>query len=134
MATIARVCLALALIGVAEARAEEIWVVTDQAHPVKAPAGVRIIALDRAARLQADISAQLPSDASRAAMLVRRRLHARGGEFQRTLRDAYQDVTDAWSVGVTKIPAVVVDRRYVVYGESNVARALAYVETYRRRQ
>ena len=43
-------------------------------------------------------------------------------------------MTDAWSLGVTKIPAVVVDRRYVVYGETDVSRALARIEEYRRAQ
>ena len=43
-------------------------------------------------------------------------------------------MTVAWSLGIAKIPAVVVDRRYVVYGEANVARALARIEEYRRAQ
>ena len=33
-----------------------------------------------------------------------------------------------------KLPAVVVDRRYVVYGEADVSRAVARIETYRRLQ
>lgn len=33
----------------------------------------------------------------------------------------------AWSLGITKIPAVVVDRRYVVYGESDMAKALVLI-------
>ncbi|MGH8391347.1 MAG: DUF1525 domain-containing protein, partial [Pseudomonas sp.] len=36
--------------------------------------------------------------------------------------------TDAWSVGVEKIPAVVIDRRYVVYGEADVAKAIAQID------
>ena len=35
-------------------------------------------------------------------------------------------------MGVTRIPAVVVDRKYVVYGETNVPRALERIEQYRR--
>ncbi|EGH18074.1 hypothetical protein Pgy4_34511, partial [Pseudomonas savastanoi pv. glycinea str. race 4] len=34
-----------------------------------------------------------------------------------------QNLVDAWSIGVTKVPAVVVDRTFVVYGEPNVLAA-----------
>jgi len=44
---------------------------------------------------------------------------------------AYQGVADAWGLGIVKIPAVVVDRRYVVYGEPDVARAVARIDAYR---
>ncbi|MEN1465372.1 DUF1525 domain-containing protein, partial [Pseudomonas aeruginosa] len=47
---------------------------------------------------------------------------------------AYQGVTDAWSLDVTTIPAVVVDQRFVVYGEPDVARAVARIEQHRRTQ
>jgi integrating conjugative element protein (TIGR03757 family) len=43
-------------------------------------------------------------------------------------------VADAWGLGVAKVPAVVVDRRYVVYGQPDAARALARIEQYRRTQ
>jgi integrating conjugative element protein (TIGR03757 family) len=43
-------------------------------------------------------------------------------------------VADAWSLGITTIPAVVVDQRYVVYGEPDVARAVARIEQHRRAQ
>ncbi len=39
---------------------------------------------------------------------------------------------DAWSLGITRIPAVVVDHRYVVYGDPNLERALAKIERFRR--
>ncbi|OTJ71748.1 hypothetical protein CAY98_34130 [Pseudomonas aeruginosa] len=45
---------------------------------------------------------------------------------------AQQDVADAWSLGVEKIPAVVVDRQYVVYGEPDVSRALELIAKARR--
>jgi len=37
-------------------------------------------------------------------------------------------------LGLAKVPAVVVDRRYVVYGETDVARAVARIESHRRAQ
>ena len=49
-------------------------------------------------------------------------------------RGAYQGVADAWSLGITSLPAVVVDQRYVVYGDSDVARAIARIEQHRKAQ
>lgn len=43
----------------------------------------------------------------------------------------YQGIVEAWILGITKIPAVVVDRRYVVYGQRDVNRAVALIEEYR---
>ena len=57
-----------------------------------------------------------------------------GNDEPSRLASAYQGVTDAWSLGITSLPAVVVDQRYVVYGEPDVARALARIEQHRRPQ
>lgn len=111
--------------------AADIWVVTDQQHPVAAAPGIRVIELDAPARLEAALSAQLPADPAQAAAAVRQRLKDGGVELQRRLAAAYQGVTDAWSLSVVKIPAIVVDRRYVIYGETAVDRALARIDAYR---
>ena len=50
------------------------------------------------------------------------------------MREAYQGMTDAWSLGITSIPAVIVDQRYVVYGESDLGQALVRIERYREGQ
>jgi integrating conjugative element protein (TIGR03757 family) len=111
--------------------AAEVWVVTDRAHPVRAPQGARVTELDAATRIEHELAIQLPADRARAATLVQQRL-ARGGlALQRELADAYQGIVDAWSAGVTKIPAVIVDRRYIVYGERDVERAVRAIERYR---
>jgi integrating conjugative element protein (TIGR03757 family) len=99
---------------------------------MKMIAGVRVIELDAPLRLQRKLSAQLPADPTRAAVLAQRRLQQGGPDLQRRLAAAYQGVVDAWQLGITKVPAVIVDQRYVVYGESNVARAVSWIETYRR--
>jgi len=96
--------------------------------------GIRLIELDSPARIQAELSAQLPSEPIQAAAIVQQRLKDGGAELQRRLSAAYQGVADAWSLGVVKIPAVVIDRRYVVYGDSDVNRALARIDAYRRTQ
>lgn len=120
------------LLVATNAMATDIRVFTDRQHPIEAPAGVSVFELDAPARIEADLAANLPADPTQATAIVQQRLKDGGAELQRRLANAYQGVTDAWSLGITKIPAVVVDRRYVVYGERDIARALARIEEYRR--
>ena len=126
--------LCAALLGPIAAAAADVLVVTDSRHPVQAPAGVRIIELDQATRIEVELAAHLPADPQQAAALVRQRLHDGGEALQRRIGQAYQGVADAWGLGIAKIPAVVVDRRYVVYGEPGVPRAVARINAYRSMQ
>ena len=114
--------------------AANVVVVTDSRHPVKTMGGERLIELDEGPRIEAELSAQLPADPEQATAIVKRRLNNGGADLQRRIASAYQGVADAWSLGVTSIPAVVVDQRYVVYGEPDVARAVARVAQHRRPQ
>lgn len=115
------------------AAAAEVWVVTDSHHSVLGQADRHVI-LDAAAVLEADLAANLPSDSERASAIVQQRLKQGGTDLQRRIGTAYQGIADAWSLGVIKVPAIVVDRRYVVYGETDVARAVARIDQYRRTQ
>lgn len=112
--------------------AADVVIITDSRHPVRTMGGEQLIELDEAPRLEADLSAQLPADPEQAAAIVKRRINDGGTGLQRRIASAYQGVTDAWSLGITSIPAVVVDQRYVVYGEPDVARAIARIEQHRR--
>ena len=114
---------------VSTAMAADIWIVTDQQHPVRAIPHARIIELDAPTRIEATLSQGLPTNPQEAAAAVRERLLSRTTTEQ--LSTAYQGVTDAWRVGVTTIPAVVVDRRYVVYGDADAAHAVACIQVYR---
>ncbi|HEO1529269.1 TPA: TIGR03757 family integrating conjugative element protein [Pseudomonas aeruginosa] len=125
--------LCVALLG-PTAAAADVLVVTDSRHPVQAPAGVRVIEMDQATRIEVELAAHLPADPQRAAALVRQRLHDGGEALQRRIGHAYQGVADAWGLGIARIPAVVVDRRYVVYGEPDVPRAVARIDAYRSTQ
>lgn len=118
----------------AGAFAADVLVVTDSHHPVKPIGGERIIELDRPARIEAELSAGLPTDPGQATALARQRLSGGQGDLQRRMGHAYQGVADAWGLGIAKIPAVVVGRRYVVYGEPDVARAVARIDAYRSGQ
>ncbi|WP_016971169.1 TIGR03757 family integrating conjugative element protein [Pseudomonas tolaasii] len=107
----------------------ETWVITDQAHPVSAPSGTRTILLDDQLRLEEQLSRELPADPRQAEATIQRYLASPAGKrLQSDLAQAQQGVTDAWSLGVEKLPAVVVDRRYVVYGEPDVAKAVALID------
>ena len=111
----------------------ETWVITDQAHAVSGKAD-RLILLDAPARIEAELSSGLPVAAGRAESMVRERLNRGSADLQRRIASAYQGVADAWSLGITSLPAVVVDQRYVVYGDSDVARAIARIEQHRKAQ
>lgn len=117
----------------ANAWAANIQVFTDGDHPVKAAVGIPVVELDAPTSLEAGLSFRLPPDPARAAAIARARLNADGAPLQRRLAVAYQGVVDAWSLGIEKIPAVVVDRTYVVYGVVNIARAVSIIDRYRRR-
>lgn len=114
--------------------ATDVLVITDSRHPVRTKGGELLIELDEAPQIEAELSAALPADRDQATAIVRRRLNEGGADLQHRIASAYQGLTDAWSLGITSIPAVVVDRRYVVYGEPDVARAIARIEQHRRTQ
>lgn len=123
------------LLATGTATAAEVWVITNSKHPVAGKLTPdRVIELDASQRLEAELSAQLPNDPRQAAELVLQRLEQGGQNLQQRLQKAYQGVADAWSLGITTIPAVVVDRRFVVYGETSLEKALARVEHYREEQ
>ena len=124
-------CLATALTAFSPgALAADIIVITDSCYPIKPMGGERIIELDQPARIEAELSAGLPADPNHASALARRRLSTGRSDLQRRMVQAYQGMADAWGLGVAKIPAVVVDRRYVVYGEPDVARAVTRIHTH----
>jgi integrating conjugative element protein (TIGR03757 family) len=121
----ARQLLLAALLGIYVNAQAEVWVITDQAHRISNAGNARVILLDEQQRLEARLTANLPSDLSHATTTIQSYLASPDGErLQRELVHAQQGLTDAWSLGVLKIPAVVVDRKYVVYGERNVSDAV----------
>jgi len=116
----------------AQALNADVVVFTDRHHPVVAPKGVRVVYLDTAQQLTTLLNSNLPADPGRAAVVARQRLQESGAPLQKQLALAYQGIVDAWSLGVTHLPAVVVDSHYVIYGDPDVARALVDIATFRR--
>jgi integrating conjugative element protein (TIGR03757 family) len=109
----------------------DVLVVTDSGHPIKTMGGERVIELDLPSRIEAELSTGLPTDPGLAEAIVQQRLREGKETLQRRIGRAYQNIADAWGLGIAKIPAVVVDRRYVVYGEPDVARAVTRIDAYR---
>lgn len=113
----------------------ETWAITDAAHPLTSvPADVRVIKLDDQQRIEEQLSSKLPSNQHQAALAARQLMGTpAGAALMQKLAAAQQGNADAWSVGVSKVPAVVVDRRYVVYGQPDVAAAIQTIKQARGR-
>lgn len=127
--------LSVVLLCAAACAQGETWVITDHAHPVAKTADHRVIVLDEQQWLEEHLTSKLPPDPKQAPSTIQIYLASpEGSRVQRELIQAQQGITDAWSVGVEKIPAVVVDRRYVVYGEPDVAKASALIDKARSEQ
>lgn len=110
----------------------ETWVFTDSHHPTQSGPGVRVILLDDVDRLQEKLSQGLPADPQQAMAIVRQRMQSPDGQrLQKDLAVAQQGTADAWSLGIAKIPAVVIDRQFVIYGEPNVPLAEQQIARYR---
>ncbi|WP_400589787.1 TIGR03757 family integrating conjugative element protein [Pseudomonas aeruginosa] len=87
----------------------EIWVITDQAHPVTATESSRVLLLDAQEHLEKQLTAALPQDPQQVQAAFKRLLQSPDGRrLQDAMVNVQQDVADAWSIGVEKIPAVVV--------------------------
>ena len=130
-ATLPRLVGGIAYIVAASASAANVSVFTDRDHPVEATPGMQVVELDAPISLEVELSSRLPADPSQATAIARARLTTGGVSLQQKLAAAYQGVVYAWSLGIKKIPAVVVDRRYVVYGVPDVAQAVLVVDRYR---
>ncbi len=117
---------------VAASAQAEIVVITDSAHPVQLVPGARLINLDEPQRIKKSLFGSLPANPQQAAAIARQRLDSpEGTRAKQELLTAQQGVADAWSLGIAKIPAVVVDRKFVVYGQPNVAAALQAIQAHR---
>jgi integrating conjugative element protein (TIGR03757 family) len=113
----------------------ETWAITDAAHPLTSvPADVRVIKLDDQQRIEEQLSRKLPSNPHQAALAARQLMRTpAGAALMQQLAVAQQGNADAWSIGVSKVPAVVVDRRYVVYGQPDVTAAMQIINRARGR-
>ncbi|PWV73327.1 TIGR03757 family integrating conjugative element protein [Halomonas sp. A11-A] len=102
---------------------------TAGAPAVNVPSGVAVIELDASGRLDAELSQDLPADPELAEAMMRERMAT--PEWQETAdryADSYLGLARAWQLGIEKVPAVVIDGRYVIYGQPDVAAVLREAE------
>ncbi len=88
-----------------------------------------VVELDAPARLDGALSMDLPTDPDAAAQAAQARM--RSEDWQHVFKEygrAYEAVARAWQIGIEKLPAVVVDGTYVVYGVHDVAQALQRIK------
>lgn len=107
-------------------------VITDGAHPVyNLPLGARVIELDTVQQLHEQRFAALPAHPEQAESVVRARLQHSDKTWQQAMQAALQGMVDAWVLGISKIPAVVLEG-HVVYGETDVGLAIERIRTYQQ--
>lgn len=87
------------------------------------PDNATVVELDKPARLDKQLSDGLPRTRKSAVRVVQQRLPS----FEKVYGEAYTGLVRAWHLGVTKLPAVVVNGQYVVYGQPNVRAAVAEI-------
>ena len=100
--------------------------------PLRAGVGVEVHVLDARDGHAEAFGADLPGDPERALAEARRRMETPAGRaaLERIAAAAAGNAL-AGRLGIEKLPAVVVDGRYVVYGVRDVARAVERVEAWR---
>ena len=100
--------------------------------PLRAAGGAEVHVLDARDGYAAAFGADLPDDPERALAEARRRMATRAGRAALArIAEAAAGNALAARLRIEKLPAVVVDGRYVVYGVRDVARAVERVEAWR---
>ncbi|CAK7008303.1 TIGR03757 family integrating conjugative element protein [Saezia sanguinis] len=122
---------ALALLASFGVNAQQILVFTDTQHPVfSVPDQTHVYELDQVGQIEESLFDGLDTHKSDPAELVKARLTP---QTHHQLAQAYQGIVDAWTLGIQKIPAVVVDRQYVIYGEPDVGKAISRIQIYQEK-
>ena len=124
--------LALAAWPGPAAVAGDVVAFTLSSMPLRASGGAEIHVLDARDGYAEAFGADLPGDPERALAEARRRMSSPAGRaaLERIAAAAAGNAL-AGRLGIEKLPAVVVDGRYVVYGVRDIARAVERVEAWR---
>lgn len=110
---------------------------TDHAHPVTGELSpdVTVTELDAPDRLQSQLFGPLSANPAQAEQQARAVIASQAfRQSQQFLAASYAGVAHAWSLGLEKVPAVVFDDKWVVYGTTDVAAAQARLDAWRERQ
>ena len=112
--------------------AADVVAFTLSSMPLRAEGTATVHVLDARDGHAEAFGADLPGDPERALTEARRRLETPAGRATLArLASAAAGNALASRLGIEKLPAVVVDGRYVVYGVRDVARAVERIEAWR---
>ncbi|ECU9386564.1 TIGR03757 family integrating conjugative element protein [Salmonella enterica subsp. enterica serovar Newport] len=105
-------------------------------YPVKdLPPGVVVQTLEEVSELEQAAFPALSPDPKQAERQARLRMQQPDWKTQEAhLTRAYQALLDAYTLGLEKVPAVVFDDRYVVYGTTELALAQQKLDAWRESQ
>lgn len=112
--------------------AQSIQAFTTRDHPLTNASGIPVIFLDRHEAIEERFSEALSDDPQE--VLKEASLLIDSPEWQmlqHQLSTAYSGLVVAWRLGIAKVPAVVVDEQYVVYGQSDVQAAIERISVFR---
>lgn len=118
-------------------QADEVWVFTARTAPPMAGISKadRLWVLGDIDEPFSALRFENPGDANAAKRLAAARIQSPAGQAAIEKVKAIGAATVmAWRYGIDKLPAVLVDREYVVYGESSVSAALARIERHRNEE
>jgi integrating conjugative element protein (TIGR03757 family) len=76
--------------------------------------------VDALLRLEQQLSANLPSDPSRAHAVVAQRIAMLGPRLEHAVREGSAGLARCAQLGIQRVPAIVFDGRWVVYGVTDV--------------
>ncbi|WP_079969499.1 TIGR03757 family integrating conjugative element protein [Salmonella enterica] len=109
---------------------------TTPAWPVADPQpGVLVQILENVHQLEQSLFPQLSDNPAQAEQQARARMQQHDWrEREARLTRAYQALLDARTVGIEKVPAVVFDDKYVVYGTTDAALARQKLDAWRESQ
>lgn len=97
--------------------------------------GVQVFVLDEAQQLEQALFPALAGNEQQAEQQARQRMQQPDWKTtEARLTGAYQALVTAWSLGVEKVPAVVIDGRYVVYGTTDTRQAQQKLDEWREQQ
>lgn len=92
------------------------------------PSDATVVELDALAGLDEQLGYQLPTNLQQAERIAQQRLQSPSFQvLAQRYEQAAMTISRAWMLRINKIPAVVVNGQYVVYGQPNVAAALALI-------
>jgi integrating conjugative element protein (TIGR03757 family) len=124
------------LLLVSAALPAQMVVYTTAHYPVVNPQpGVPVQMLEDVSQLEQVLFPGLSQNPQQAEQQARLRMQRPDWKTQEArLTRTYQSLTDAWTLGITKTPAVVFDDRYVVYGTTDAALAQKLLDKWRVKQ